>query len=147
MGGILGWLEAFYGIAEYTGRGDHHGHFLLWLLGALNPADLHDKLKSTPGFDHKVFYFFKEIIKHHLPEIEFNIDKEFEPCSECPHHAPPPPESCEMFDIDEWKVGFETDVNKCGEKLQWHECQPVCHKYGNENKCCFNFPHEIVEQS
>ena len=76
MGGILGWLEAFYGIAEYTGRGDHHGHFLLWLLGALNPADLHDKLKSTPGFDHKVFYFFEEIIKHHLPEIEFNIDKE-----------------------------------------------------------------------
>ena len=50
-GGILGWLEAFYGIAEYTGRGDHHGHFLLWLLGALNPADLHEKLKSSPGFE------------------------------------------------------------------------------------------------
>ena len=54
-GGILGWLEAFYGIAEYTGRGDHHWHFLLWLLGALNPADLHEKLESTLGFDHEVF--------------------------------------------------------------------------------------------
>ena len=28
-GGILGWHGAFYGIAEYTGRGDHHGHFYL----------------------------------------------------------------------------------------------------------------------
>ena len=52
-----------------------------------------------------------------------------------------------MFDIDEGKVEFETDVDTCGEKLQWHECQAVCHKYGNANKCCFNFPHEIVEQS
>ena len=53
-----------------------------------------------------------------------------------------------MSDIDEWKVEFETDLNKCGEKLQQHECQAVCHKSGNENKCCFNFPHEIVvEQS
>ena len=52
-----------------------------------------------------------------------------------------------MFDIDEWKLEFETDVKKCGEKLQRHECQAVCHKYGNENKCRFNFPHEIVEQS
>ena len=102
---------------------------------------------TTPGFDHKVFSFFEEILKHHLPEIEVNIDKEFEPWSECPLHAPPPPESCEMFDIDEWKVEFETDVKICGEKLQRHECQAVCNKYGNENKCCFNFPHEIVEQS
>ena len=55
-GGTLGWLDMFYGIAEYTGREDHHGHFLLWLLGALNPADLHEKLKSTPGFDQKVMH-------------------------------------------------------------------------------------------
>jgi len=78
-GGILGWLKAFYVSAEYTGRGDHHGHFLLWLLGALNPADLHEKLKSSPGFNHKVFSFFEEVIKHHLPEVEVNIDREFEP--------------------------------------------------------------------
>ena len=117
-GGTLGWPEAFNGSVEYTGRGDHHGHFLLWLLGALNPADLHEKLKSSPGFDHKVFSFSEEIIKHHLPEIEVNIDKEFEPHLEHPLHAPPPPKSCEMFDIYEWKVDFETDVKKCGEKLQ-----------------------------
>ena len=55
-----------------------------------------------------VFSFFDEIIKHHLPEIEVNIDKEFEPCSEHPLHAPPPPESREMFDIDEWKVALQT---------------------------------------
>jgi len=146
-GGILGWLKAFYGIAEYTGRGDHHGHFLLWLLGALNPTDLHEKLKSSPGFDLKVFYFFEETIKHHLPNIEVNIDKEYEPCSECPLHAPPSPYSWEMFDLDEWKVDFETEVKECGEKLWQHDCHAVCHIYGNANKCCFHYPHDVVEQS
>ena len=48
-------------------------------------------------------------------------------------------ESCEMFDIDEWKVEFETDVNKCGEKLQWHECQAVAINMGMRTNAVLTF--------
>ncbi|KAG2351445.1 hypothetical protein BDR07DRAFT_1288749, partial [Suillus spraguei] len=34
-----------------------------------------------------------------------------------------------------------------GKVLQRHTCRAVCHKYGNEDSCCFLFPHEIVENS
>jgi hypothetical protein len=35
----------------------------------------------------------------------------------------------------------------CGEALQRHECRKVCHKYGNDDRCRFLFPHEVVESS
>jgi Helitron helicase-like domain at N-terminus len=40
-GGILGHLCAFYGTCEFTERGLLHGHFLIWLLGGLDPNDIH----------------------------------------------------------------------------------------------------------
>jgi uncharacterized protein (DUF927 family) len=33
------------------------------------------------------------------------------------------------------------------QSLQPHVCRAVCHKYGNDGKCQFLFPHEIVEAS
>ncbi|KAF8838830.1 hypothetical protein BDN67DRAFT_858692, partial [Paxillus ammoniavirescens] len=47
----------------------------------------------------------------------------------------------------DWDSIFLTEIKKCGEALQRHHCRPVCHKYGNEGKCRFQFPHEIVETS
>ncbi|KIK32987.1 hypothetical protein CY34DRAFT_100445, partial [Suillus luteus UH-Slu-Lm8-n1] len=40
-----------------------------------------------------------------------------------------------------------TEIKRCGEVLQRHRCRPVCHKYGNEDRCRFQFPHEIVDVS
>jgi len=40
-GGILGHLRAYYGVPELTERANFHGHFLIWLMGGLNPMDLH----------------------------------------------------------------------------------------------------------
>lgn len=42
---------------------------------------------------------------------------------------------------------FLGQVKQCGEVLQRHTCRAVCHKYGNEGKCRFLFPHEVVDQS
>ncbi|KAF8238718.1 hypothetical protein L208DRAFT_1240367 [Tricholoma matsutake] len=53
QGGILGHLQAFYGTTECTERGGLHGHFLIWLVGALNPTDLHARLTSDPAFEKK----------------------------------------------------------------------------------------------
>ncbi|KAF8577715.1 hypothetical protein K439DRAFT_1255352, partial [Ramaria rubella] len=51
------------------------------------------------------------------------------------------------LDIDDWDNVFVYEVSACGEILQWHRCRPVCHKYNNEHRCRFLFPHEVVEAS
>ncbi|KAI6017870.1 hypothetical protein EDC04DRAFT_2942855, partial [Pisolithus marmoratus] len=49
--------------------------------------------------------------------------------------------------LKEWESILLAEAKKCGEALQQHQCHLVCHKYGNEDKCCFLFPHEIIESS
>lgn len=49
--------------------------------------------------------------------------------------------------LKEWDSVFITEIKICGEALQRHVYRPVCHKYGNTDKCQFLFPHEIVDPS
>jgi hypothetical protein len=143
-GGILGHLLAFYGTCEFTERGSLHGHFLIWLLGGLNPNDIHLKLKSNPGFQQQFFSYFEDIIQHHLPDVDVAIDVHYEPRVERP---PFPPEfsttTCSSDVLREWRSFMDTEVKKLGEVLQRHRCRPVCHKYGNVENCRFLFPHEF----
>jgi len=146
-GGILGHLRAFYGTCEFTERGSLHGHFLIWLLGGSNPNEIHRRLREEPGFELRFFDYFEDIIQHHLPDVEISTDKHYEPRVERP---PVPPRSVTGISaqtLHEWHMFMESEVKKLGEVLQRHSCKPVCHKYGNENKCRFQFPHEIVPNS
>ncbi len=146
-GGILGKIRAHYGTSEFTERGGLHGHFVIWLLGGLNPSDLHDKLRNDSKYESQFFNFFEHIIHHHLPNIDIQIDKDYEPRIQRP---PVPPEITEKTPIavlNEWESCFATEIKKCGEVLQRHICGSVCHKYGNDGQCRFLFPHEIVEAS
>jgi hypothetical protein len=143
-GGILGKLEAFYGSSEFTERGILHGHFLLWLLGGLNPAEVHRRMHDD-DFQERFFAYFEDVIHHHLPEIEMDVDKSFEPRVERPPKPPPPDATLQM--LNEWESVFCTQIKMCGEILQRHSCRKVCHKYGNDDRCRFLFPHEIVEAS
>jgi hypothetical protein len=145
-GGILGKLEAFYGSSEFTERGMLHGHFLLWLLGGLNPAEIHSRMRDDDDFQKRFFAFFEDIIHHHFPEVDgVEIDKSFEPRTERPPQPPSPDASLEA--LNEWGSVFCTQIKMCGEVLQRHGCRKVCHKYGNDDRCRFLFPHEIVEAS
>ena len=122
-GGILGKLEAFYGSSEFTDRGMLHGHFLLWLLGGLNPSQVHQKMRDDPSFQERFFAFFEDIIHHHFPDIDVEVDKSFEPRTERP---PKPPQFDTHLDtLNEWKSVFCTQVKMCGEALQRHECRKV----------------------
>lgn len=72
-GGILGHLKAFYGTMELTERGSCHIHYLIILLGGLNPSDMHHRLDDTEDFQDRFFAFYEDIICHNLPEdIYFN---------------------------------------------------------------------------
>ena len=146
-GGILGHLRAFYGTAELTERANFHGHFLLWLMGGLNPSQLHEHLASDEGFKNQFFDFFEDIIHHHLPQDDgINIDPSYEPRIERPP-CPPHPTQALLDELYSWESAFVTQIKICGEALQRHVCRPVCHKYGSDNHCRFLFPHEIVEAS
>jgi len=151
-GGILGKIRAFYGISELTERGSFHGHFLLWLVGGINPTELHACLTDDTQYQKKFFDYFESIIHHHLPEIEVDVPPNYEPRVERPPIPPSPTvllqsENSAIDILNEWESVFLTEIKKCGEVLQRHICRSVCHKYGNEGKCRFLFPHEIVEAS
>ena len=148
-GGLFGRLQAFYGTSEYTERGSLHGHFLIWLQGGANPSEIHRRLLDA-NFQKRFFAFFDDIIHHHLPDVEVVVDSKFEPRVERPPKLPSSGGLSEKMPVDvldEWDSVFVTEVRKCGEVLQRHRCRPVCHKYGNEDRCRFLFPHEIVEAS
>jgi hypothetical protein len=122
-----------------------HSHFLIWLEGGLNPSDLHVKLCNSQDYQQKFFAYFEDIIHHHLLDTDDVIDPKFELRIQRP---PCPPEVQSNLDIMRgWDTVYVTEVKQCGEVLQRHRCRPVCHKYGNEDRCCFLFPHEIVEAS
>ena len=146
-GGILGHLRAFFGTCEFTERGSLHGHFLIWLLGGLNPKEIHKRLKEDSEFQSRFFAYFEDIIQHELPNIEIDVDPTYEPRIERP---PPPPKFSSLLtekDLQEWQSFMQNEVKQLGEILQRHKCKPVCHKYGNDNKCRFLFPHEVVSDS
>ena len=119
---------------------------MIWLLGGCNPTDLHKKLKD-PDYERKFFAFFESIIRHDLPNIEVTIDSDYEPRIQRPPVPPNPTDKNPIEILNEWDVVFATEVKMCGEVLQRHVCRPVCHKYGNEGRCRFLFPHEIVDAS
>ena len=114
-GGIFGCLWAFYGSSELTERGGLHGHFLLWLVGALNPSDIHKHLVDV-DYQNCLFSFLDDIIWHNLPDIDVAIDKNFEPCIQCP--PCPPALDAPLHVIQEWESAFMTEIKRCGESLQ-----------------------------
>jgi hypothetical protein len=137
-GGILGKIRAYYGVAEFTDRGQLHGHFLIWLDGGLNPSDVHNKMRNDPVWKDQFFAYFEDVVKHELPDTADVADPAYEPCSD----RPPNP------DAIDFAAEFVSDVKKLGECVQRHStpCKPVCHKYGSRD-CRFGFPHDIVENS
>ena len=103
-------------------------------------------MRDDDDFQKRFFAFFEDLIHHHLPEIDaVEVDKSFEPRIERPPH--PPPVDATLEALNEWESVFCTQVKMCGEVLQRHKCRKVCHKYGNDDRCRFLFPHEIVETS
>jgi Helitron helicase-like domain at N-terminus len=50
-GGVLGHLQAWSGTSELTECANLHGHFLIWLLGGLNPDEVHKNLSKHDDFE------------------------------------------------------------------------------------------------
>src|SRR5882672_5898384 len=145
-GWILGHLKAWTGTVELTERGCYHGHFLIWLLGSMNPGNTHIRLQQDSEFKTRFFFiFFESISCHSLSDIAYALDPKFEP--HCQHPPILPDTYFSEEALKDWSDDFLYEIKACGEVLQRHICRKVCHKYGNEGKCRFLFPHEIVDKS
>lgn len=57
-GGIFGKLCAHFGAGELTGRGQFHGHYLIWLCGAPNPSEIHMLMKESCEYQDRFFNVF-----------------------------------------------------------------------------------------
>jgi hypothetical protein len=64
--------------------------FLLWLLGGLNPSQIHERLKQDVSFKNRFFEFFENIIHHHMPDIDIKVEANFEPRTQRPPLPPNP---------------------------------------------------------
>lgn len=154
-GGILGHLTCFASTIEVNGRGALHAHFVINLKGSLNPTELHNTLKGNPVYQEKYFSFFEDVIQHHLPDVPLDSKHEMitDPRCERPPRPPDPllKESNPILYDEQLRVFYQElsdeEIKRCGERMQRHQCQKVCHKYGNDNKCRFKYPHDLVEKS
>lgn len=88
--------------------------------------------------------FWDDIIKHELPNVDIDPGNTADPRTE--RFVPPPSDpSCE--ELKEWENQFLFDWKHCGEAFHRHVCEDVCHKYNNEHRCRFRFPHELERDS
>lgn len=146
-GGILGKLRAFFGTAEFTERGSIHGHFLLWSVGGTNPSELHKKLPDS-AFECKFFQNFESIIYHDLPDVDIEIDSNYEPRIQRPPKPPNGPNPSNRSPItifNEWDTVFATEVKICGEVLQRHVCKFVVISMEMKRNVAFSFLMKLLK--
>ena len=144
-GGILGHLQAWVGTTELTERANFHGHFLIWVLGGLNPTEIHSKLAKHDDFERRFFAYFEAISWHHFPDVDYIHDPHFKPHTQRPSNIPSL--TANENEKKEWDDNFIYEIKACGEILQRHTHRKVCYKYGNDGQCRFMFPHEVIQHS
>ena len=136
-GGILGKLEAFYSSSEFTERGILHGHFLSWLLRGLNPSEVHQKMCDDHNFQERFFAFFEDTIRHHLPDIDLEVEKSFEPQTERPLKPP----NINSLDMCQGHSHPKLSVAQgAGSKPSADEIQPTARRYPTTGNTPVWFP-------
>ena len=115
-GRILGHLQAWTGTAELTECANFHGHFLIWLLGGLNPSEIHSKLATHDDFERCFFAFFESISWRHFPDVHYVHDPQFEPQSQRPPDIVSPNASENQY--QKWSNVYMYEIKSCGEMLQ-----------------------------
>lgn len=68
-GGLLGFLNAYFGVVEAQGRGSLHMHMLLWLQDTPNTEEMHDLLQSE-DFRNRVHEYIKVNICAHVEGLD-----------------------------------------------------------------------------
>jgi len=138
--GLYGTTEAFYGIVEQQGRLTLHLHLLLWILGALSPQDIRDKIMDpNSDFQQRIIQYLEGV---HIGEfmtgtmtelkeyVKYNEDhnRNYEdPTQTLPD---PPPSFCglqhedcvDCENIETWWNKFKQTVDDIMFRSNVHNC-------------------------
>lgn len=83
----------------------------------MNPSNIHQRLRDDNDYQRNFFEFFEDIIHHHLPNIEMEVDPKFKPRIERPPVPPTVNETTPIDVLNEWESAFVAEIKKCGEVL------------------------------
>ena len=72
VGNFRAIVKAWTGTVELTEHGSFHGHFLIWLLGGMNPSDIHLRLQKDLEFEFAFLSYFEAVSCHSLPDIDYS---------------------------------------------------------------------------
>ncbi|KAG1887961.1 uncharacterized protein F5891DRAFT_1218513, partial [Suillus fuscotomentosus] len=126
-GGILGLVKGYYGCVEAQGRGTLHCHMLVWLEGALDPNEIHDRVMKDKDtdFQHRLLAFLDDSISNSLPDDP-------DPCCAVPSASHHP---CSVIGVsqsawgDRYHMARQKDLYHLTRACQVHRHSATCFKY------------------
>ena len=142
--GVLGRVAAYYGCVEAQGRGSLHCHMLVWLIGALNPNEIKDRLLRAGDslFRDNLLAFLEDSILTSIPEDSLSEQdipsSQFHPSSV---HAPASDANPEVT-----RKCFRKDIHFLAKSSQVHRHTHTCFKYWRGppdlRECRFGLDHQ-----
>ena len=142
-GGIFGHPSAYYGMTEEQGTGTLHNHMLVWLHNFKSTSKLRSELEEEAFRDQLTKYLERIIKQGYLDNIN-DVEEDLE-VSEVSCNYPVDPRKFDSS--NDFRRELNEDVNKLVKVANTHSCRATCHKYGNADKCRFEFPRELVHKT
>ncbi|KAJ7076840.1 hypothetical protein B0H15DRAFT_790077 [Mycena belliarum] len=149
--GVFGRVKHYYGVIEAQNRGSLHGHFVVWLDGALSPKHLHEKVLESEIFKQQLFDWLESIIKHELPPDTRSLSSHSKvEQKECLMGRPPHPDDATF--TSNWPQFLREVLDASGNV---HEHNDTCFKktpfsmlsldpQDRDRLCRFNYPIPLV---
>ncbi len=139
--GIYGETGAFYGTVEQQGRLTLHLHLLLWILGALSPQEIRDRVMDPKSdFQQKMVEYLEsvhigEFMTGTLDQVETEVgtnqknDKDYKDPTQTLPEAPPPlcdnsnDDCAECGCLENWWDKFKHTVDDLLFRSNVHNCR------------------------
>jgi hypothetical protein len=165
--GVYGETKAYYGVVEQQGRLTLHLHILIWILGALLPQDICDRIMDSESDFQKAMVEYLESVHQgeffngKLEDVVEKIEKhqknsEYVPPTKTMPEAPPPlcieHNSCDVCDnckaLTSWWTWFKGVVDDLIKRSNLHnDCSKSIRPCLRNGKCKAQFPREIVDST
>lgn len=88
--GVLGEVEAYFGVVEAQGRGTLHLHMLIWLKNAPTSEEMHELLQEE-HFQNKLKTYLERNFLAHVDGLDTETAKNIPKDNELPYSRPPNP--------------------------------------------------------
>ena len=157
--GLFGKTSGYYGTVEQQGRLTLHLHALLWLIAALTPQDIRERLLAgdskfqqellqyledvmSGGFDGETMSTMKDKIDH-SPNVDPTKMIPVPPSTFCVCSGPCVNKDCH----EKWQAHFKTTTNEIIYRSNRHSCRMGGCKAHPNALCKARFPRPCLEET